>query len=164
MRGLLQPEDFDWLADQVGLRSGSPQRQALALACVEGLEVRDIARRLETTEELVEMYQAQARDTIADHEWPTSAVAAYRDLMQIMRGPRLSSPPTPLTGFDKYRPGDPSHAQIVSTRATVLTAEDLAFGEAAWRSVSIVEQAQRGKPERRRKRAKKERRGADPSS
>jgi hypothetical protein len=45
---------------------------------------------------------------------------------------------------------------VIRTRATILTAYDLAHGERGWRDVSPVEQAHREKPAERKRHARKE--------
>jgi len=157
VQGLLQERDFEWLAAELGLEAGTPEHTALQLRCLYGLDATGIARTIGIKDadaqallDLVfQLWQARARQA-GSLKW-------YRELLEVMQGAPSGNPPTPIIGFDKHYPNDPAHAHRVAIRARVVTAEDLAFGEDAWRDVSPVEAAQRGKKARRLKRQKKER-------
>ena len=168
MEAPYQAQEFERLAARAGLGADSPEYQALFMCAVGGLEVADVAGQLRVPVEhaqallrsALERLRASGKPVVAiQDEQKRFGVREYRELLQIMRGVRNCNPPSPVIGFDKHYPGDPAHAQVVATRAKILTAEDLAFGEGRWREASIVEKAQRGKQERRQKREKKERRG-----
>lgn len=156
----IRPDEYERLAARLGLEPGSPAKRAFALRCLTNLDDAAIAAELHlpVAEVTAALEAVRVRLTTRPDRPANAQLEWYRELLAMMRGARHHNPPTAPIGFSKYHPNDPAHAQQVAVRAKILTAEDLATGD-AWRRWSVVEQAQRGKPERRKKRQKKERRG-----
>jgi len=152
MRGLMLAEDFDWLAAEVGLTVHETECQCLRAFLVDGLPLETLARSADLSPGEVQQVLMRAAERLSAHDWPTSAEQAYRELLAVMRGPRPNAPAAPQIGFVPDHPHTAEYAQAVATRATILTAEDLAFGEKRWRAVSPVEAAQQGKALRRQAR------------
>jgi len=149
MRGLMMAEDFDWLAGEVRLTEHETECQCLRAFLVDGLPLETLARSADLSPGEVQQVLLRAAERLSAHDWPTPAEQAYRELLAVMRGPRPNAPAAPHVGFVPDHPHTAEHAQEVPTRATILTAEDLAFGSRRWRAVSPVEAAQQGKALRR---------------